>query len=142
MGTLNGFRIAARGAARSFVITGGLREGYEADGKLHTLAEVVTAHHAWQGERKLVLGLVVSPADPSYGWPDGDDIRSATEPGFMLSGGINVQYDAKLSDDEARDRLLDLATFIAGRLGQTRVYVRFLGEDFILQAEYKQTPRE
>ncbi len=137
---MRGFSIAARGKARPFVITGGLQEGYGPDGKLHTLAEVVAAHHAWQGERSAIIGLLVSPADPSYGWPQDGSIRSAAESGWMLHGGINVQFASGMSDDEARDKLLDLASFIAGRLGQTRVYVTFLGEDLILQAAEKTTP--
>jgi len=58
----------------------------------------------------------------------------------MLHGGINVQFDQDLSDDEARDRLIDLASFVADKLGQTRVYLTFLGEDIILQAEDETTP--
>lgn len=140
---MKAYRIAARGAARHFTINGGLQEGYGPSGKLHTMEEVIEAHHDWQSERRQPFGVLISQSDPSYGWPTDDGgFHSAVEPGFKVEGGINVFYDANLTDEEALERILSLAEFIATRLGQTRVYVSYKGEDIIIQAPDKKTPRE
>ena len=119
---------------------GGLRVGYGLGAREHTLVDVVAAHHTWQQETRTLMGVLVSPADPSYGWPDGDKIHSASELGWMIHGSVNVQFDAAVSDDEVRERLINLAGFVAAKLGQTRVYLTFAGEDIILQAEGEATP--
>ncbi len=137
------YRIAASGPARHFTIYGGLQEGYGPSGTLHEMEEVIQAHHDWQAERRQSFGVVISKSEPSYGWPTEDgSIRSAVEPGFKVEGGINVFYDANLTDEEALERILSLAEFIATRLGQTRVYVSYKDEDIIIQAPDKKTPRE
>lgn len=140
---MKAYKIAARGKARHFTINGGLQEGYGPTGKLHTMEEVSQAHHDWQSERRQPFGVLISQSDPSYGWPTDDGaIYSAVEPGWKVEGGINVFYDAHLTDEGALERVLSLAEFLATRLGQTRVYVSFMGEDIIIQAPDKKTPRE
>ena len=136
------FKTIGEGQARHFQITGGLQEGYGDDGQLHEFNEVIAAHHAWQQKNGFVLGALLTPNTVSYGWPKDGTIHCASESGWALSGGINVIYNASMSDAEVWERLESLASFVAEKLGQTRVYLSYAGVDRILQAEDKKHPRE
>jgi len=76
------YKIVTSGKARPFTITGGLRVGYGSDAKTYEMSDVFAAHHEWQKTSGNLLGLMVSPADPSYGWPEDDGIVCASEPGL------------------------------------------------------------
>ena len=129
-----------RGAARLFSINGGLQEGYGPTGKVHDLSEVVATHHAWQKANGLILGGLVSANTVTYGWPQNGEIHSASEPGWKFEGGKNVLYEMDVSDEQFLDRLQSLASALAEALGQTRVYMHYAGEDFILQRPQASTP--
>lgn len=132
------YAVIAHGQDRAFEIMLGLREGYgnERHAPEHTVADVIAAHHDWQRTAGHVQGVGVTPIRLSYGWPGvAGEIVGADEPACLVTGNINVLYDASLTQDEARTRILFLADFLARRVGQSRVYVRFDGEVFILQAQ-------
>lgn len=132
--------VAGGGKDRPFLITGGLQEGYGPSEKLHNLGEVVAAHHGWQKVKELIMGVMISGDTVSYGWPQDGAIQCASEPGFAISGSVNPIYDAELTDEQVWERLVSMAGFVAGELGQTRIYVTFAGVTKILQAEASETP--
>jgi hypothetical protein len=119
------YRFIARGKARRFEITGGLRKGYADTGLDAALCEVVAAHHAWQRETGQVFGALIQPATVSYGWPEAGQIRTDSEPGFILFGTINVLYQAGEDDGTCLGRVRALALFLADWLGQQRIYLTY-----------------
>lgn len=128
------YRILASGPSRPFEISGGLMEGYTSSGYEPPLRDVVDLHHAWESREGVILGLRVQPCDVSYGYPASDGvIIGAWETGFILSGGINVLYDAETTNLAALNRVLSLAAFLAERLHQTRIYVSVGGKDYICE---------
>lgn len=129
------YETVAKGPERRFEITGGLQEGYEAYGAVHTLGDVVAAHHEWQRTLHMIIGVTVSACTISYGWPVKDETKCASEPGFNLSGVMNVQYADKVPDNVASEYLNSLAQLVAERLNQTRVYLSFMGTAYILERE-------
>jgi hypothetical protein len=123
----------AEGPERRFAITGGLVEGYGGDGAVHTLEDVLAAHHAWQRTRRFIAGITVAPLTFSYGFPRQDEIACASEPGFLVAGCMNVQYHAQIPDEVARGYIESLAAFLADRLGQQRIYYSFMDRAAILE---------
>lgn len=145
----NYFELAA-GVSRPYTITGGLLEGYDRiTGRVHPLHDVIKAHHAWQAEKRVILEMAAREITLSYGSLKPDGVWSCQEPGFIASGSINVLYDSHLTEGEALDRVLSLATYLAKALNQVRIYVVYGGRDYILQrdsenpdAEFHYPPRE
>jgi len=132
------FSIIARGDDLPFEIMLGMREGYGSGRHEpeHTLADVYAAHHEWQRHTGHVQGIFITPGILSYGWPDeGERIHGADEPACTVTGAINVIYDKEVPFGESKVRILSLAAFLADRLGQSRVYVRFVGECIVLEAD-------
>lgn len=133
-----GYKRIALGKARPFEISGGLQEGY-GDGPNHDIQEVIDIHHAWQRRWGRVLGIRVARCTLSYGWPaspfDPTTIFGASEPGFIVSGGINVLYDGETADATAWHRVISLAMALASKLNQTRIYVTWDGQDSIWERD-------
>lgn len=130
------YRIAATGRERRFEIVVGLQEGYSGHGRLHDIEEVDRAHQAWQTATGLIQGATITQTTVSYGFRHPADglIRGADEPVAVIAGAINVLYDADTTDDEARNRILSLAQYVGGQMGQQRVYVTFDGQATIYEA--------
>ena len=128
-------RIAV-GKSRPFEISGGLVEGY-GDGPDHDIQDVIDLHHSWQRHHKTILGVRIARCTISYGWTaDGEDrIMAHSEPGFILSGGINVLYAADMNDAQANDIIVSLAAHLADGLKQTRIYITWNGEDKIFERD-------
>jgi hypothetical protein len=135
----------SRGLAPRFSVTVGLQEGYGPDGILHTeaeVAELVWAHlKAAAAAGKPFLTGAVSGGTLVYAWPEGPGAAGGgSEPQAVYSGNINPLYNADMSDEDIRAFLSGLAAELGTALGQTRVYVEFDREIWILQAEEKETP--
>jgi hypothetical protein len=96
--------------------------------------EVIELHHRWQDEMGHVQGTFITPGRLSYGWLGIEGrIIGVHEPACMVTGNINVLYDATLTRDEAKERICSLAGYLAEHLGQSRIYVQFDGESLILE---------
>lgn len=138
------YREIAAGRDRTFSITGGLTGG-DTGAAQHTLREVLALHGAWQRARGVVLGATLSPTTISYAWlpePLVDALTPVDEPGFILSGSINVFYDRNVGDDILADRVRDLAAYLADHLGQARISYSYDGRSHILERARTQAARE
>ncbi|OGM12028.1 hypothetical protein A2V80_01795 [Candidatus Woesebacteria bacterium RBG_16_39_8b] len=135
----------SRGERREFKITWGLAEGYGATAKTHTPDEVVALiedylkNKAAGGESYLTgtvtTGVVV------YAWPqEKGEAGSGHEPNAVYSGEVSPLYNSGLSDEFVGKILDEMAGQIGGQLGQTRVYVAFGHETWVLQKEDTATP--
>lgn len=132
----------ASGPARSFAITGGLLEGYDRDhGYIHPIEDVIAAHATWQVKMGVIQELAIRPTTICYGSFDhNNEVIPASEPGFVASGGINVLYNNRVTDEEAFIRISDLAAWIADQLKQTRIYLTWAGRDYILERQSTHEP--
>lgn len=134
------FRVTANGVAMSFEITGGLIAGYEpAVGReIHTIVDVFDAHAKWQEQTKTVQGVRVHPTHILWGISHHEPTTGEStvyrqgEPGFVISGEINPFYDHDLTWAEAYNRIKSLAEFVAERLGQGHIYLKFDDRLYIL----------
>lgn len=124
--------VIASGPDRRFEIVGGLKEGY-GDGEVHRIEDVTFVHHQWQRATGWILGVTIAPVRIAYGFPRDDGIEGASEPGFIISGSVNVLYQSQETTSAMRDRISSLAACLAGELRQTRIYVNFAGESAILE---------
>lgn len=129
------YDIVASGPERRFEITGGLQEGYDDRGALHTIQDVDNAHAEYQTLMCLSMGAMIEPTHISYGWPTGQSFRCASEIGFRVFGVLSVEHWRHTSNEDALDRVKELAELIAMRLGQLRVYFSFLGQAYILERQ-------
>jgi len=133
------------GARRVFSITVGTQEGYGDSAKKHTFAEIVDAAKNWMMEKaasgkSFLTGSVLS-GEVVYAWPEGDGkAGGGSEPNAIFQGEVTPLYGSHLTDEEVRELLNDLASYLGGKLGQTRVYLRYRDEVWILQAEDQITP--
>ena len=135
----------SRGERREFKITWGLAEGYGPTAKTHTLDEVVSLvetylkNKAASGDSYLTgtvtTGVVV------YAWPEGKgQAGGGHEPNVVYSGEVSPLYNSELSDEFVGKILDEMAGQIGGQLGQTRIYVAFGHEIWIIQKEDTSTP--
>lgn len=133
------------GTRRAFTITVGTQEGYGDSAKKHTLAEVVGAAKSWMMQKaasgkSFVTGFFTS-GEVVYAWPEGEGkAGGGSEPNATFQGEVTPLYGAHLTDEEVKVLLNDLASHLGEKLGQTRVYVRYREEVWILQAEDQTTP--
>ena len=131
---------------RSFAITLGLSEGYGATAKLHTREEVVQAALVYMKAKAAdgkpyLTGTVSAEGTVVYAWPEGPGKSDGgTEANVVFSGEVSVLYNADTSDEEAKAMLDDMAAHLGTVLGQTRVYVAYCDETWVLQAEKTETP--
>lgn len=135
----------SRGPAPRFEITVGLAEGYGPSAKLHTTEEVVEfvlAHlkaRAATGQAYLTGGVTTGTV--VYAWPEGPGAAGGGhEPQAVYSGNVNPLYNADLTTEQVVEVLNDLAGELGAALGQSRVYVSYAGDLWILQAEDTETP--
>jgi hypothetical protein len=135
----------SRGEARCFSVTVGLKEGYGESSTVHTVEEAVSylenylKMRAANGEP--FLTGVVSEGIVVYAWPEGPgQAESGHEAEIIFSGEVTPLYLSNLSDTEVENFLNDLASFLGEKLGQTRIYLRYKSEVWILQREDSETP--
>lgn len=103
-------------------ITVGLKEGYGESGTLHTINELLPLIPA---EASLREGVVV------YAWPGG----------ASWSAGAGSEQQAIIEGEGLDENEINaLAAALGNQTGQTRVYVCYNSEAWILQAEETSTP--
>ncbi len=135
----------SRGKAPVFAVTFGLQEGYGDSSKTHTAEEVVELIEAFLKKcaaagRSFLTGSVTTGA-VVYAWPEGQGkAGSGHESQASFTGNQNPIYNANMSQVEVESFLNDLASEVGTALGQTRVYVSFNNELWILQQEESLTP--
>ena len=135
----------SRGERRSFQITVGLAEGYGPTAKTHAPAEVVElvlGHLKTRAaDGRPYLTGTVSAGEVVYAWPEGPGKSGGgREPNATYSGEVSPLYNKDLGDEQVVEILNDLASELGSALGQTRVYVAFGHETWVLQKEDTATP--
>jgi hypothetical protein len=129
----------SRGARRDFRITVGLREGWDAEGRVFDVSEAVRTARAWMG-RRVGAGLpalsgMFTRAEVTYAWPRPDGTAgSDREPVAIFTGEAVHAYLGSLSDDVIEAMLNELAVELGAALGQERLYVAFCDRTWILDA--------
>jgi len=133
------------GIAPKFSVTVGLQEGYGLNAKQHSADEVVgfiEAHlkKCAAESRPFLTGMVVT-GQVVYAWSEGPGkAGSGHEPAAVFSGEKSPLYNSEMSEEDAEKFLNGLASELGSVLGQTRVYVVYNSNMWILQAEKSSTP--
>lgn len=130
---------------RSFSITCGLQEGYGPSGKLHTVEEGIQAAMAWMKSKaaasKSFLTGTFGTGEVVYAWSEGPGkAGGGHEPVLEFHGEVSPIYSADLTDEEAKNLLQELASELGSAMSQTRVYLSYREEAWIIQAEQTVTP--
>lgn len=135
----------SRGVAPRFGITVGLQEGYGSSAKTHTSDEVVGLVEAHLKKcaasgQSFLTGSVTTGA-VVYAWPEGEGKSGGGhEPNAVYSGEVNPLYNSGMKPESVEEFLNGLATVLGSALGQTRVYVAYNGDMWILQKKDASTP--
>ncbi len=133
------------GLSPRFAVTVGLVEGYGSSLKHHTIDEVIGLVESFLRKRAmtglLFLGGIVTRGDAVYAWTNSNGIAgSGNEPTATFSGELKPLYDSAVSHKDVEEFLNVLATFLGVALAQTRIYVAFNGNMWILQDDRNSTP--
>ena len=135
------------GARKSFTVTAALREGYGPSGVTHTQEEAVEAIlqslKARAAAGKPFLTGTVCAGEVVYAWPEGaGKAGGGHEPTIQYTGEVNPLYNKDLLDDrEAVVAILnELGAALGAALGQTRIYLAYDGQMWILEKEKAVTP--
>lgn len=129
----------SRGPRRNFQLTVGLREGWDAEGRVYDVSEAVRTAHAWM-RRRVEAGLpalsgMFTRGEVTYAWPRPDgSVGSGREPVAIFSGEAVPAYLGHLADAEIEAMLNELAAELGAALGQERLYASFHGRAWILDA--------
>jgi hypothetical protein len=129
----------SRGARRDFRISVGLREGWDAEGRVFDVSEAARTGRAWM-KRRVEAGLpalsgMFARAEVAYAWPRPDGtVGSDREPVALFTGEAVHAYLGHLSDAEIEAMLNELAIELGAALGQERIYVAFGDRTWILDA--------
>ena len=76
-----------------------------------------------------------------YAWPEGEGkAGGGHEPQATYGGEKNPLYNSSVTDEQVAEFLNGLASVLGSALGQTRVYVAYNGDMWILQREDAATP--
>jgi hypothetical protein len=135
----------SKGSAPAFAITVGLREGYGSDAVIHKVSEVidlVEAHlkECAAGGRPYLTGSVTS-GEVVYAWSEGPGkAGGGHEPQSVYMGNKNPLYNSSMSAEDIEAFLNGIASHLGNALGQTRVYVAYNGDLWILEVEGGETP--
>lgn len=136
------------GPRRDFRITVGLREGWDADGRVYDVSEAVRTARSWMRRRVEAnlpaLSGMFTRGEVTYAWPTGDgSAGSDREPVAIFTGEAVHEYLGRLPDGEIEAMLNDLAVELGAALGQERLYVSFCNRTWILDAgEQKDTDKK
>ncbi|HMP48922.1 MAG TPA: hypothetical protein PKA63_09670 [Oligoflexia bacterium] len=134
------------GKLRSFCITVGLREGYDQTAKEYASDTVRTSALGWMSQRakrnEPFLTGTLRGGEVLYAYPkENGGAVECHEPAVEFSGLVSTLYNATLTDDEVKEILNELAEWLAASTNQTRVYVCYCDETWVLQREGSVTPR-
>jgi len=133
---------------RSFAITLGLAEGYGADTKKHTRQEVIDALLEYMKRlvadgKPYLSGMVSAEGAVVYAYSNAPgNAGGGYEDTVVFFGEVSVIYNPDLSDDDVKRMLDDMAGYLGGILGQTRVYVAYCNEIWVLQKQKTETPTD
>lgn len=130
---------ASRGPRRDFRISVGLREGWDAEGRVFDISEAVRTARAWMKRRveagEPALSGMFTRAEVTYAWPRPDgSVGSDREPVALFTGEAVHAYLGHLPDAAIETMLNDLASELGAALGQERMYVAFCERTWILDA--------
>ena len=129
----------SRGPRRDFRITVGLREGWDAEGRMFDVSEAVRTARAWMKRRteaaQPALSGMFTRAEVTYAWPRPDGtVGSEREPVALFTGEAVHAYLGRLPDEAIEAMLNELAIELGVALGQERIYVAFADRTWILDA--------
>ena len=129
----------SQGPRRDFRISVGLREGWDAEGRVFDVSEAVRTARAWMKRRvesgQPALSGMFTRAEVTYAWPrDDGTVGSDREPVALFTGEAVHAYLGHLSDAAIEAMLNELATELGAALGQERIYVAFAERTWILDA--------
>lgn len=119
---------------RPFQISCGLREGYNLDSTVHTIADARVVIQDWlemrmKSGKKVAVGTLLE-GQFIYPWVEGQNISSRYEPAFHYKGMIREDS----SDEEAIEMLGNLAKELAQKFNQKRVHVEFCSMYYLLES--------
>jgi hypothetical protein len=129
----------SRGPRREFRITVGLREGWDAEGRVFDVSEAVRTARGWM-QRRVAAGLpalsgMFTRGEVTYAWPRPDgSAGSDREPVAIFSGEAVHAYLGHLPDADIEAMLNELAVELGAGLGQERMYVSFRDRTWILDS--------
>ena len=129
----------SRGPRRDFRISVGLREGWDAEGRVFDISEAVRTARGWMKRRveagEPALSGMFTRAEVTYAWPRPDgSVGSDREPVALFTGEAVHAYLGHLPDAAIEAMLNDLASELGAALGQERIYVAFCERTWILDA--------
>jgi len=127
------------GPRRDFRISVGLREGWDAEGRVFDVSEAVRTARAWMKRRveagQPALSGMFTRAEVTYAWPRPDGtVGSDREPVALFTGEAVHAYLGHLSDEAIEAMLNELSIELGTALGQERIYVAFADRTWILDA--------
>jgi hypothetical protein len=127
------------GPRRDFRISVGLREGWDAEGRVFDVSEAVRTARAWMKRRveagEPALSGMFTRAEVTYAWPREDgSVGSDREPVALFTGEAVHAYLGHLPDAAIEAMLNELASELGAALGQERIYVAFADRTWILDA--------
>lgn len=131
---------------RSFAITVGLAEGYGANARRHDRQEVIDAALGWMKQRvtdgkPYLSGTVSAEGTVAYAYAiTPGNVCGDCEDVVVFFGEVSVLYNANLTDGDVKEILNDMAAHLGTTLRQTRVYVAYRDEAWVLQATESATP--
>lgn len=133
----------SKGPRRDFRISVGLREGWDAEGRVFDISEAVRTARAWMRRRveagRPALSGMFTRAEVTYAWPRPDGtVGSDREPVALFAGEAVHAYLGSLPDGEIEAMLNELASELGAALGQERIYVAFADRTWILDAGERQ----
>jgi hypothetical protein len=135
------------GPRRDFRISVGLREGWDAEGRVFDVSEAVRTARAWMRRRveagEPALSGMFTRAEVTYAWPREDGtVGSDREPVALFTGEAVHAYLGHLPDVAIEAMLNELAAELGAALGQERIYVAFADRTWILDAGEQARGRE
>jgi len=135
----------SKGKAPRFAITIGLQEGYGPTAKKHEINQVINLIEEYLREcaasgRPYLTGSIMT-GTVVYAWPEGlGKAGGGHEPQATYSGEKNPLYNSAMTEKEVISFLNGIAEKLGSALGQTRVYIAYDGDMWILQKEDTATP--
>ena len=129
----------SHGPRRDFRISVGLREGWDAEGRVFDISEAVRTARAWMRRRveagQPALSGMFTRAEVTYAWRrDDGSTGSDREPVALFTGEAVHAYLGHLPNADIEALLNDLAGELGAALGQERIYVAFAERTWILDA--------
>lgn len=130
---------------RSFAITLGLSEGYGWNTKRHSRHEVIGASLEYMKRlvadgKPYLSGTVSAEGTVVYAYSNAPgNAGGGYEDTVVFFGEVSVLYNPDLSDDDVKAILNDMAAHLGTILGQTRVYVAYRDEIWVLQKQKTET---